>query len=200
MKYLIFGMAALLAGECALAQTTAPATAPGEPAKKDAVTQPAPAAAPGQPAKKDAVTQPAPVKGASAARNVGTKDMTINAETYQQSQERKKAQMARKREAKGGETKTAASDDGVKPSTMMTDDERIAHRKKLQSFKTLAECEAYDKQHQAEMETRAKAQHKTLRESTGAACNRYKVAAAPATPAAVPAGKAAPTADKGAPK
>ena len=48
MKYLIFGMAALLAGECALAQTTAPATAPGEPAKKDAVTQPAPAAAPGQ--------------------------------------------------------------------------------------------------------------------------------------------------------
>ena len=200
MKYLIFGMAALLAGECALAQTTAPATAPGEPAKKDAVTQPAPAAAPGQPAKKDAVTQPAPVKGASAARNVGTKDMTINAETYQQSQERKKAQMARKREAKGGETKTAASDDGVKPSTMMTDDERIAHRKKLQSFKTLAECEAYDKQHQAEMETRAKAQHKTLREPTGAACNRYKVAAAPATPAAVPAGKAAPTADKSAPK
>ena len=193
MKYLIFGMAALLAGECALAQTTAPATAPGEPAKKDAVTQPAPAAAPGQPAKKDAVTQPAPVKGASAARNVGTKDMTINAETYQQSQERKKAQMARKREAKGGETKTAASDDGVKPSTMMTDDERIAHRKKLQSFKTLAECEAYDKQHQAEMETRAKAQHKTLREPTGAACNRFKVAAAPATPAAVPpAGKAAP--------
>ena len=63
---------------------------------------------------------------------------------------------------------------------MMTDDERTAHRKKLQSFKTLAECEAYDKQHQAEMETRAKAQHKTLRESSGAACNRYKVAAAPA--------------------
>ena len=30
MKYLIFGMAALLAGECALAQTTAPVTAPGE--------------------------------------------------------------------------------------------------------------------------------------------------------------------------
>jgi hypothetical protein len=76
---------------------------------------------------------------------------------------------------------------------MMTDDERLAHRKKLQSFKSLAECEAYDKQHQAEMETRAKAQHKTLREPTGAACNRYKVAAAPATPAAVPpAGKAAP--------
>jgi hypothetical protein len=195
MKYLIFGMAALLAGECALAQTTAPVTAPSEPAKKDAVTQPAPATAPAGAAKKDAATQPAPVKGATAARNVGTHDMTVNAESYQKSQERKKAQAARKMEARGGDTKTktASADDGVKPSTMMTDDERTAHRKKLQSFKTLAECEAYDKQHQAEMETRAKAQHKTLREPTGAACNRYKVAAAPATPAAVPpAGKAAP--------
>jgi hypothetical protein len=198
MKYLIFGMAALLAGECALAQTTAPATAPGEPAKKEAVTQPAPATAPGEPAKKDAVTPPAPVKGATAAKNVGTKDMTVNAEAYRKQQERKKAQMARRTEAKGGDpkTKVAAADDPVKPSTMMTDDERVAHRKKLQSFKTLAECEAYDKQHQAEMETRAKAQHKTLRDPNGAACNRYKVA----TPAAVPtADKAAPTA-KAAPK
>jgi hypothetical protein len=196
MKYLIFGMAALLACECALAQTTAPATAPGEPAKKEAVTQPAPAAAPSEPAKKDAVTQPAPVKGAAAAKNVGTKDMTVNAEAYQKSQERKKAQMARKMEAKGGETKTAAADDAVRPSTMMTDEERTAHRKKLQSFKTLAECEAYDKQHQAEMETRAKAQHKTLREPSGAACNRYKVA----TTTAAPTAKAAPAADKAAPK
>jgi hypothetical protein len=191
MKYLIFGMAALLAGECALAQTTAPATAPSEPAKKDTVTQPVPATVPGEPAKKDAVTQPAPVKGASAAKNVGTKDMTGNAEAYQKSQERKKAAMARKMEAKGGEpkTKTAAADDTVRPSTMMTDDERVAHRKKLQSFKTLAECEAYDKQHQAEMETRAKAQHKTLREPSGAACNRYKVANTGAAPTG---GQAAP--------
>jgi hypothetical protein len=179
MKYLNFGMAALLADKCALAQTTAPVTAPSEPAKKEAVTQPAPAAAPGEPAKKDAATQPAPVKGAAAAKNVGTKDMTVNAESYRKSQERKKAQMARKAEAKGGDpkTKTAAADDPVKPSTMMTDDERAAHRKKLQSFKTLAECEAYDKQHQAEMETRAKAQHKTLRESTGTASNSYNGAA-----------------------
>jgi hypothetical protein len=194
MKYLIFGMAALLAGECALAQTTAPATAPGESAKKEAVTQPAPANAPSAPAKKDAATQPAPVKGAAAAKSVGTKDMTGKADAYQKAQERKKAAMARKIEVKGGEpktkTKTAAADDGVRPSTMMTDDERVAHRKKLQSFKTLAECEAYDKQHQAEMETRAKAQHKTLREPSGAACNRYKVATT--TGAAPAAGKAAP--------
>jgi len=170
MKYLIFGLAALLAGECALAQTTAPATAPSEQAKKDAATQ------------------AGPVKGAAAAKSVGTKDMTGKAGAYQKAQERKKAALARKMEAKGGEPKnmpkTASADDSaVRPSTMMTDDERVAHRKKLQSFKTLAECEAYEKQHQAEMETRAKAQHKTLREPSGAACNRYKVAAGAAAPA-----------------
>jgi hypothetical protein len=177
MRYLIFGIAALLAGECALAQTTAPATAPSEPAKQDVVTQ------------------PAPVKGAAAAKSVGTKDMTGKADAYQKAQAKKRAAMARKIEAKGGEprskTKTAAAEDGaVRPSTMMTDDERVAHRKKLQSFKTLAECETYDKQHQAELEARAKAQHKTLREPSGAACNRYKVAA----------GATAPTAGKAAPK
>ncbi|MEO8565362.1 MAG: hypothetical protein ABI541_03185, partial [Betaproteobacteria bacterium] len=180
MKYLIFGMAALLAGECALAQTATPATAPSEPAKKDAVTH------------------PAPVKGAAAAKSVGTKDMTGKADAYQKAQDKKRAAMARKIEAKGGgepktkmKTKTASADDSaVRPSSMMTDDERAAHRKKLQSFKTLAECEAYEKEHQAEMETRAKAQHKTLREPSGAACNRYKVAA----------GAAAPTAGKAAPK
>ena len=175
MKYLIFGMAALLAGECALAQTTAPTTAPSEPAKKDIVTQ------------------PAPVKGAAAAKSVGTKDMTATADAYQKAQEKKRAAAARRIEARGGDpkakTKTAAADDGaVRPSTLMTDDERDAHRKKLQSFKTLAECETYDKQHQAEMETRAKAQHKTLRGPTGSACNRYKVAAGAAAPTA---GKAA---------
>jgi hypothetical protein len=174
MKYLIFGMAALLAGECALAQTTAPATAPSEPAKKDIVTQ------------------PAPVKGAAAAKSVGTKDMTATADAYQKAQEKKRAAAARRIEARGGDpkakTKTAADDGAVRPSTLMTDDERLAHRNKLQSFKTLAECETYDKQHQADMETRAKAQHKTLREATGSACNRYKVAAGAAAPTA---GKAA---------
>jgi hypothetical protein len=178
MKYLIFGMAALLAGECALAQTTAPSTAPSEPAKKDAVVQ------------------PAPVKGATAAKSVGTKDMTGKAAAYEKAQQNKRAAMAKKIEAKGGERKknanikVAAADDGsVRPGSMMTDEERVAHRKKLQSFKTLADCETYEKQHQAEMETRAKAQHKTLREATGAACNRYKPAAAAAAPAAA---KAAP--------
>ena len=183
MKYLIFGMAALLAGECALAQTTAPSTAPSEPAKKDAVVQ------------------PAPVKGAAAAKSVGTKDMTGKAAAYENAQEQKRAALGKKIKAKGGDpknkTKMAAADDAsVRPSSMMTDEERVAHRKKLQSFQTLADCETYEKQHQAEMETRAKAQHKTLRESTGAACNRYKPAAAAAPPAAA----AAPAAATAAPK
>jgi hypothetical protein len=189
MKYLIFGLAALLAGECALAQTTAPAAAPSEQAKKDAAAQ------------------PGPVKGAAAAKSVGTKDMTGKADAYQKSQESKKAAMARKMAAKGGDpkakAKTASADDSaVGAGTMMTDDERAARRKKLQSFKTLAECESYEKQHWAEMETRAKAQHKTLRESTGVACNRFKVAAGAAAPTATAptAGAAAPTAGKAAPK
>lgn len=161
MKYLIFGIAALLAGECALAQTAAPA----------------------EPAKKDAVHQPAPVTGAAAAKNVGTKDRTVNAEAYLKAQERKRSAMAKKYAGKSGGPKAAATDDAsVRPGSMMTDDERAAHRKKLQSFKTLADCEAYEKQHQAEMETRAKAQHKTLREASGSACNRYKVAVGNAAP------------------
>ena len=110
--------------------------------------------------------------------------------------------MAKRDEAKGGDPKTkmktaAADDAAVGAGTMMTDDERVAHRKKLESFKTLDECETYEKQHRAEMETRAKARHKTLREPTGVQCNRYKVAADAAAPTA---GAAAPTAGKAAPK
>jgi len=70
----------------------------------------------------------------------------------------------------------------------MTGEERTAHRKKLQNFKTLDECEKYQKDYQAKVEARAKEQHKTLRPFNDAACNRYKVAAGAAAPAA---GKAA---------
>jgi hypothetical protein len=186
MKYLIFGIAALLAGECALAQTTAPAATPAPAAAA------APAAAPSEPAKKDIVTQPAPVKGTAAAKSVGTKDMTRNADAYMKAQEKKRAAAAKKYEAKGGEpnakTKTAAADDAVRPGSLMTDEERTSHRKKLQSFKTLDECEKYQKDYQAKVEARAKEQHKTLRPFNEEACNRYKVAAG----AAPTAGKAAP--------
>jgi hypothetical protein len=169
MKYVIFGMAALLAGQCALAQTAAPATPPSEPAKKDTVTQ------------------PAPVKGAAAAKYVGTKDRTVEADAYLKAQERKKSARARKMAARGGDSK-AAADGAVRPGSLMSEEERVARREKLQSFKTLAECDAYENQHQVEMEARAKAQHKTL-SATGYACNRYKVAEERAR-AATSAGKA----------
>ena len=168
MKYLIFGIAALLAGECALAQTAAPTTAPSEPAKKDVVTQ------------------SAPVKGAAAARSVGTTDKTGAADTYMKAQEKKKAAMAKKLEAKGGPPKSAA-DAPVRRGSLMTDDERAAHRQKLQSFKTFDECQKYEQDYQAKVEARAKEQHKTLRSSNPGACNRYKVASGSTAGAAVPA-------------
>ena len=157
MRYLILVMTALFAGECALAQTAAPTTAPHEPAKKDAVTQ------------------SAPVKGAAAAKSVGTTDKTSAADGYMRAQERKKAAMAKKLEAKGGPPKSSP-DAPVRRGSLMTDEERAAHRQKLQSFKTFDECQKYEQEYQAKVEARAKEQHKTLRPSNAGACNRYKVA------------------------
>jgi hypothetical protein len=182
MKYLIFATTALFAAQCALAQTTAPA----EPTKP-AATEPA----------KPAVTQPAP---AAAAKNVGTNDKTGAAQSYLKAQEKKKAAAARKQAAKGPDAKPAADvksadADAVRPGSVMTDEERTAHRKKLQSFKTLDECEKYQKDYVAKVEARAKEQNKKLRPFNEAACNRYKVAAEKAAqpaPAAAAAGKPAP--------
>lgn len=177
MKYLIFAVTALFAAECALAQTTT--TTPTEPSKP-AATQPA----------KPAATQPAPATGtAAAAKNVGTTDKTVAADAYLKAQEKKKSAAAKKHAAKGGEVnsnagvKSAAADE-VRPGSLMTDEERTAHRKKLQSFKTLDECEKYQQDYQAKVEARAKEQNKKLRPFNEGACNRYKVAAEKAAPAA----------------
>jgi hypothetical protein len=171
MKYLIFAVTALFAAECVLAQTTPPA----EPSKP-AATQPA----------TPAVTQPAP---AAAAKNVGTTDKTGAANAYLKAQEKKKAAAAKKQAAKGGDVKSSASvksaaADEVRPGSLMTDEERTAHRKKLQSFKTFDECEKYQQDYVAKVEARAKEQNKKLRPFNESACNRYKVAAEKAAPAA----------------
>jgi hypothetical protein len=42
--------------------------------------------------------------------------------------------------------------------SMMTDEERAAHREKMHSFTSVGECKAYFEQHRAEMAARAKAQ------------------------------------------
>ena len=166
MKYLIFAVTALFAAECALAQSAAPA----------------------DPNSKSVVKQSAPVTGASAAKNVGTKDKTAAAEAYTKAQEKKKSAMAKKYAAKRGDVKVAA-DDRVRPGSLMTDDERAAHRNKLQTFKTLDECQKYEQDYQAKVEARATEQHKALRPFNDAACNRYKVAEGKASTAT--AGKAA---------
>jgi len=163
-------MAALFACECALAQTAAPTTAPSEPAKKDVITQ------------------SAPPKGAAAAKSVGTTDKTGAAAAYMKAQEKKRAAVAKKREAKGGSPKSSP-DAPIRPGSLMTDEERVAHRQRLQSFKTFDECQKYQQEYQAKVEARAKEQHKTLRPFNSGACNRYQVASG-STPTA---GAAAPT-------
>jgi len=159
MKYLIFAVAALLAGEGALAQTTVPA----------------------EPAKKDVVQPSAPATGAAAAKNVGTKDMTGKVDAYMKAQDKKHAAMIKKHAAKGGDAK-AAADAPVRPGSLMTVEERTAHRTKLHSFKTFDECQKYEQDYQAQVGARAKEQHKTLRPFNDEACNRYKVAAGKAAP------------------
>lgn len=152
MKYLIFAATALFAAQGALAQSTTPA----------------------DPNSKPVANQPAPATGAAAAKNVGTKDKTVAAEQYMKAQEKKKSANAKKIAAKGGDPK--AADNAVRPGSLMTEEERAAHRQKLQSFKTLDECQKYEQDYQAKVEARAKEQHKTLRPFNDAACNRYKVA------------------------
>ncbi|HEY2862335.1 MAG TPA: hypothetical protein VGK37_01770 [Casimicrobiaceae bacterium] len=167
MKYLIFAATAVFAAQGALAQSTTPA----------------------DPNSKPVVNQPAPATGASA-RNVGTTDKTFAAEQYNKAQEKRKASNAKKAAAKGGDPK-AAADGPVRPGSLMTEEERTEHRKKLQTFKTLDECQKYQQDYQATVEARAKEQHKTLRPFNEAACSRYKLAsettAAPAGKVAAPA-------------
>lgn len=155
MRYLILAMTALFTAGFALAQSTAPA----------------------DPASKSVIKQTAPLSGAAAAKSVGTKDKTAATDEYMKAQEKKRSAMAKKY-GTSYPRRTTAADTGERPGSMMTEEERVAHRNKLHSFKTFDECDAYEKQHQAEMEARAKAQHKTLRASAGSACNRYKLAAA----------------------
>ena len=58
--------------------------------------------------------------------------------------------------------------------TMMTPEERTAHRQKMGSFKTYDECKAYQSEHHAAMEAKAKEQGKTLPTPRANACDRMK--------------------------
>ena len=155
MRYLILAAAAFFAAQGALAQSTAPAES-----GKSTVQQPS---------------------GAAAAKNVGTHDMTGKADAYLKAQERKRA--ARAKKSGNDDPKVAkAEDTDVRPGSLMSEDERVEHRKKLHSFKTFDECQKYQQDYEAKVTARAKEQHKTLRPFNDAACNRYKVAASKPTP------------------
>lgn len=58
--------------------------------------------------------------------------------------------------------------------SLMTPEERTAHREKMWSFKTYEECKAYQSEHHKAMEAKAKEQGKTLPAPGANACDRMK--------------------------
>ncbi len=57
---------------------------------------------------------------------------------------------------------------------LMTPEERTANQQKMRSFKTYDECKAFQTEHHAAMEARAKEQGKTLPAPRNNACDRMK--------------------------
>ena len=57
---------------------------------------------------------------------------------------------------------TYASGDGFRGAELMTPEERKAHVAKMQSFKTVAECQAYTGSHEVEIQKRAVERHVVL--------------------------------------
>lgn len=58
--------------------------------------------------------------------------------------------------------------------SLMSAEERTAHRDKMWSFKTYDECKAYQAEHHKAMEAKAKDQGKTLPTPRANACDRMK--------------------------
>jgi hypothetical protein len=56
--------------------------------------------------------------------------------------------------------------------SLMSAEERTAHRDKMWSFKTFEECKAYQAEHHTAMEAKAKEQGKTLPAPRANACDR----------------------------
>lgn len=58
--------------------------------------------------------------------------------------------------------------------SLMTPDERAAHRQQMLSFKTYDECKAYQAEHHQSMADRAREAGKTLPQPRANACDRMK--------------------------
>ena len=68
----------------------------------------------------------------------------------------------------------AFNQDNTRGWSLMTAEERKANREKMMSFKTYDECKAYQQEHHATMEARAKEKGKTLPAPRNNACDRMK--------------------------
>lgn len=64
--------------------------------------------------------------------------------------------------------------DNTRGWSLMSAEERNAHRVKMMSSKTYDECKTYQDEHHALMEARAKEKGKTLPAPRGNACDRMK--------------------------
>lgn len=164
MKHLIVVIAALFAAELAFAQTESPKPAPAAttaPAPTDAATASKDAAAAKDAAVKDAAAKMAAAKrdaiAAKAAKNADKRAAKSGAPT-------KHAEATRK----GGDDASATA------GSLMTVDERRAHWKKVGEMKTADECKAYMAAHRAQLQARAKEQHKTLATASTDPCERFQ--------------------------
>ncbi len=68
----------------------------------------------------------------------------------------------------------ALNNDNTRGWSLMTPDERLAHRNRMFSAKTYDECKAIQSEHQKTMTERAKAQGKTLPTPRGNVCDHMK--------------------------
>ena len=73
-----------------------------------------------------------------------------------------------------GKGRFAINQDNTAGWSLMTAEERSAHRDKMWSFKTFEECKAYQADHHKAMESKAKEQGKTLPAPSANACDRMK--------------------------
>lgn len=164
MKHLIVVIAALFAAESTFAQTTAPTPAPTTaPAPTDAA-----AASKAAADAKDAAVKDAAAKMAAAKRDSAAAKAAKTAE--------RRAAASGKPTKQAETTKKGGEDASASPKSLMTGDERRAHWKKIGEMKTADECKAYMATHTAQLQARAKEQHKTLDAPTTDACQRFQPA------------------------
>lgn len=67
-----------------------------------------------------------------------------------------------------------ADHDNSRGWAFMTPAERVEHQRRLRSFSDYATCRAYQQEHHAEMERRARSQGRTLPPGTRSSCDQLR--------------------------